>query len=222
MKAELYYFDGRGAAETTRLLFAAAGKSSDLDDKRWGADVSKFSQGIEVACPGFAAAKKDGTLACNMLRAPVLVVDGERIGQSAAIERYAARQLGLYGDSEIEAAKIDMLGEHLNDIKNKYQDAKKKEKAGEEGAVDKWFADDLPSWLEKLEACLGETTGFAVGGKTSLADAKVYMFMKEYFDNKEPVVAAASKCPKVTAAAEGFAAKAEVAAYLSERKETRF
>jgi glutathione S-transferase len=182
--------------------------------------MSKISQGIDVAVPDFAAARKAGSLVLNMGRAPVLVVDGESIGQSAAIERYAARRLGLYGASEIEGAKIDMLGEHLADIKKTYQDAKKKEKAGQEGAVDKWFADDLPSWLAKLEACLGATTGFAVGAKTSLADAKIYVFMKEYFDNLEGVAAAASECPKVVASAEGFAAKAEVAAYLSGRKVT--
>jgi hypothetical protein len=35
MEGELLYFDARGAGETTRLLFAAAGASASLTDVRW-------------------------------------------------------------------------------------------------------------------------------------------------------------------------------------------
>ena len=140
-----------------------------------------MSQGIEVAAPGFAAAKKDGSLTANMNRAPVLVVGGESIGQSTAIERLVARRLGMYGDSDLEGAKIDMIVEHIADIKKTYSDAKKAKKAmGDEGKeekcpVDAWFEEAAPAWFGKLELCLGATSGFAVGGKTSWADAKLYV-----------------------------------------------
>ena len=37
----------------------------------------------------------------------------------------------------------------------------------------------------KLEAVLGETKGFAVGEQPSVADAKIFIFVTEYFDDKD-------------------------------------
>lgn len=219
-EAELLYFDARGAGETTRLLYAAAGASEQLSDRRWSADFSKMSQGIQVAAPEFAAAKANGSLAANLNRAPVLSIDGASIGQSSAIERLVASRLGLYGATDIESAQCDMIVEHLADIKKTYQDAKKKAKAaaeeGDDKAVEQWFETALQEWFFKLEACLGATRGFAVGSRISWADAKIYVFVREYFDDLDAVARALT--PKVKASADGFAAA--VSGYVAQRKVT--
>jgi glutathione S-transferase len=47
-------------------------------------------------------------------RVPILYIDGEpKIGQSKAIERFLAKQFGLYGANDVEGGQIDMLGEHV-------------------------------------------------------------------------------------------------------------
>jgi glutathione S-transferase len=49
---------------------------------------------------------------------PVLEVDGKPLAQSFAIYRYLARQFGLAGKDDFEAAKIDAVADFLKDIGN--------------------------------------------------------------------------------------------------------
>ena len=84
---QLKYFNGRGVAETIRLLFAL-GAAGDIDD---GGDedvdsTTKHKNYEDVRfdiipgtmdSPSFQAAKANGELVMNMNRAPVLVVTEE-------------------------------------------------------------------------------------------------------------------------------------------------
>jgi len=211
---KLNYFDAKGIAEPIRMMFAGAGKSSLLDDVRFPIDFSKYaSEGIDGASPAFAAAKKAGTMSANMNRAPTMEVDGAVIGQSSACERLVARRLGLYGESDIESAQIDMVFEHLADIRKSYQDSKKK------GEADKWFAETLKEWMKKLEATLGGG-GFAVGSKISWADYRLWHFANDYFDNKEAVAAGVADCPKLLASVKAVASQPAIVDYLATRKQT--
>ena len=47
-------------------------------------------------------------------------MDGKKIGQSKAIERYLAADFGMMGSSSVEAAQVDMLGETIRDIKESW------------------------------------------------------------------------------------------------------
>ena len=47
---------------------------------------------------------------------PVLEVDGVAIPQSKAIEGYAARVAGVYPTDFLQAAKVDVVREHIADI----------------------------------------------------------------------------------------------------------
>jgi hypothetical protein len=44
-------------------------------------------------------------------------VDGGVIGQSKTIDRFIAKRFGFMGISDLEAAQVDMVGEHCSDIK---------------------------------------------------------------------------------------------------------
>ena len=50
-------------------------------------------------------------------------MDGKKIGQSKAIERYLAADFGMMGGSSVEAAQVDMLGETIRDIKESWAQA---------------------------------------------------------------------------------------------------
>jgi hypothetical protein len=124
----------------------------------------------------------------------LLEVDGKQIGQSKTIERFIAKQTGLLGSNDIEAALIDMVTEHIRDIKQAYNDAKAGKKGEELYAAKTEFItnpEKLPSWISKLESTLNGD-GYAIGSKLSLADVSIYSFICEFFDDKEGALAAAS------------------------------
>lgn len=93
-------------------------------------------------------------------------VDGGVIGQSKSIDRFVAKRFGFMGASDVEAAQVDMLGEHCSDIKKGYGDARagKKDEALA-AAKAEFLGPKLAEWAVKLEAVLaaiGSTGGFAV------------------------------------------------------------
>jgi glutathione S-transferase len=183
-----------GAPEHIRYLFIVAGREDELDDSAlYDIDFSKMREGgLAAACPAFVHAKASGQLDANMGRMPVMLVDGVPIGQIPVIKRIVAKRMGLYSDNEVEAAQIDMINEHLIDVKKEYNDTKK---LGEE-AVAKWFQAKLPEWMGKLEKCVGGK-GFAVGSKVTWADVELFTFITAFFDNKEGAAASIQACPKI-------------------------
>jgi glutathione S-transferase len=82
----LNYFNGRGRAEITRLVFAAAGV--EFTDKR-------------VEFEDWPALKAESPLG----QMPFLEVDGVRIPQSCSIARYVAREHNLAGRNSLEMVR---------------------------------------------------------------------------------------------------------------------
>lgn len=162
-----------------------------------------------------------GKFAVNMDRIPILEVDGTfQLGQSKCIEKYVSKKFGFYGDSLEEECKIDMICEHVRDIKQKLNDAKAG-KSGEEAtaAKTKFITEELPGWFAKLEKTLGGDK-FAVGSKISLADVTIHAFVEDTADDKAAMSAAASGCPKVTGITANVAAAAK--AWFDKRPVTAF
>jgi len=155
---KMYYFDGRGAAEVSRLLFAQAGVSfEDARQKDWPARKGEMPYG----------------------QMPVLELDGEKFAESHAIERYLARSFNLYGSgSPIDAFRIDMVCEGLIDISTGYGNIRYRAK--DEEKKDKFaafFKDDVSKWLGFLTTALKKNNGgkgFFVGDAVSLADIHTY------------------------------------------------
>ena len=138
----LKYFDARGAAETTRVLLAIGGLQ--YEDKRY-----KIGPGFDA--PEFKAEKESGALLLNLNRAPILMTDEGSIGQSKSMERYVAREAGLMGRSSFEAATIDMVAEHVRDVRDAQQrkgfSKMARGKTDEEKATlsAEWYGADLPA-----------------------------------------------------------------------------
>lgn len=189
----------------------------------WSIDFSKFGKAgpspalVKVASPGFAAASDSGELDANMKRAPVIIVDGKtEIGQSKTIERYLARRLGLLGSGEEEAAQIDAITEHVRDIKDKYQKAKTdpEEKA-------KYFAEVMPDFMQKMDAAIGKVGGKGagplIGSSLSLADVTLFVFLTDFFDDKDKAKASVAKCPRLLASLKATGEHPNIVKYRAKR-----
>lgn len=217
MSYTLRYFNARGVAEQIRVLFALA--KAEYVDSRFPIDFTTFAR------PEFDAERDAGSFSINMNRLPILDykgADGDfSLGQSKSIEKFIARKHGLLGSSEIEAAQIDMITEHVRDIKQKYNDSKAGKKDEELAAAkQKFLSEDLPTWLAKLEKTLSGNNGFAVGQKISLADVAIHNLIKDYFDDLVAASAATSSTPRVAASAESVASAASD--YFASRPVTKF
>lgn len=171
----LMYFDGRGLAEVARQMLNVAG--AEFTDKRYKIVVADGEGPVygRLSKPEMDADQAAGKFDSNLGRLPVLAVDGVSFGGSKAIYRYIAKTYGLNGSSDLEAAQIDCICELVNDISTDFN--KQEDKA-------KWFNTtsaegfkqgerQLQWYLEKLDQIVG-SDGFAVGGKSSMADAILY------------------------------------------------
>ncbi len=93
---KLYYFNGRGRGEVSRLILAAAGQK--YEDIRYERDQ-------------WPAHKVEMPLG----QIPVLEYDGVKIPQSLTIARFLAKQVQLAGKDNFEQAKVDAVVDTAND-----------------------------------------------------------------------------------------------------------
>ena len=187
----LHYFDCRGLAETTRYMFAI--KRTPYEDHRFPFTFGTPGDFTTIQRPEFDDAQTRGEFSAGMDKVPILEVHGTRIAQSKSVERFVAKKLGMFGQGPLEEAQIDMVCEHVRDIKDAYQKVKRTE--GEEErkrALDQWFQETLPQYSEKLERalppCVATCTPLNVGHVT------LYNFYTWFFDRKEDALNAILTC----------------------------
>ncbi|XP_036623688.1 glutathione S-transferase Mu 1-like isoform X1 [Trichosurus vulpecula] len=157
----LGYWDIRGLAHAIRLLLEYTGANyeekvyhfgdaPDFDKSQW-LDV-KFSLGLDFP---------------NL---PYLIDGDHKITQSNAILRYIARQYNLCGETEEECIRVDMLENHVMDIRlqlsrvchNPNFEILKIE-----------YLEQLPGQLRLFSVFLGKWTWFA--GDKSLSSIAAYL-----------------------------------------------
>jgi glutathione S-transferase len=106
---KLTYFNIRGLAETSRMLFKAAGQQ--FEDYRYPISMKdgQFSR------PEWDADKPKYIYE----KIPVLEIDGGKytIAQSKAIERFLARRFNMFGNNDVEAALIGKRNQSFFHIK---------------------------------------------------------------------------------------------------------
>ncbi|XP_071808423.1 glutathione S-transferase-like [Asterias amurensis] len=156
---KLTYFDIRGKAEVIRLMFAASGV--EFEDKRIAVeDWSKIKPSTPFG------------------RLPVLEFDGNVLPETKAIAGFVARATGLYGQSSLEQARIDVVMEIIHDLQLTFsigqvqKDAKNKEEL-----IKSFFEKDCLKFVNWLEGLLVQNQGgdgFFVGDSVSMADLDFY------------------------------------------------
>ena len=192
----LAYFDGRGIVETVRLCFAATG--TKFEDNR----LPLAFVGGKPVREEFDALKASGAL--PMGQVPILEVNGTKIFQSKAIQRYVAGKTGLLGATAEESALIDAICESVFDLKTIVSDAK-------DDAAKEAIAEKLADSFKLLEGSLGGD-GFSVGGKLSLADILLYYFATL---GNAPNFFSPAGCPAATAAAKASPKVAKIVATVA-------
>ena len=217
---KLVYFNGKGMAETTRILLAAAG--ADYEDFRYPLKINDWAT-YDFTREEFDKDKADGKLWRSMGKVPFLEVKNSGlvgcISQSKAIERYVANKFGFMGHGPEEAALIDSYCEYLRDFKAAYHVEKRKPNKKE--AIDNWFNVMLVEKLKKFEKIISNDgmfeDGFSVGDKLSLADISIYSFLVEFFDNKEGATLAYKDCPKLKTIVKNVTNNEKISHWLNNR-----
>ncbi|RUS84491.1 hypothetical protein EGW08_007730 [Elysia chlorotica] len=154
---KLTYFDLRGRAEVSRLIFAYA--KQEFEDKR-------------IQFPDWPALKPNTPFG----QLPILEVDGQVIGQSTAINNFLAREFGLYGKTNMESCQVDQIGCLLEDyfqlaIKAMFE----KDEAKKAQLMKELKEETAPKYLDLLEKLLKKNgSGYFVGKEITLADINVY------------------------------------------------
>ena len=121
---KLIYYNGRGRAETIRLVFALAGK--EFDDHRIKPGKINFQLPLFNGSNGLYYMMKNifsedmpalkPTLPFGQV--PVLEYNGEMLCQSMTIARFVAPEFGLAGDTNLEAAQVDEIVDVITDFQN--------------------------------------------------------------------------------------------------------
>jgi glutathione S-transferase len=152
---KLYYFNGRGRAEVSRLIFAVAGQKYEdvrYEREEWPAHKSETPLG----------------------QIPVLEVDGVKLPQSFSIARFLAKQFNLAGKDNFEQAKVDAVVDTINDLVTGFVPSRiEQDETKKQELTKKYFTEDLPKHLQNLEtlAKLYSNGGeFFVGNQLTWAD----------------------------------------------------
>ncbi|XP_070548576.1 S-crystallin SL11-like isoform X1 [Ptychodera flava] len=202
----LMYFNLRARAETSRMIFAAAGV--EYED-------------VRVAREKWPTEKTSGKYPFGQM--PCLEIDGTfTLAQSRAIGRYLANEYGLAGKDNLEKAKVDMVVDVCDDIhvgaRNIFfeKDETKKAQLKADFVVK---AESILAALEKLLSANNGGNGYLVGDSLTWADLEFFVRM-EYapFFN----AAILDQYPKLKALAERVSSVPEIAAWLKKRPKTDF
>ncbi|XP_071808894.1 glutathione S-transferase-like [Asterias amurensis] len=199
---KLLYFDyTRGRAEATRMLFAVANK--ELEDVR----ITKEEW------PKIKPTTPQGHV-------PVLEIDGKQLPQSNAIESYVAREFGLYGSDNWEAAQIDVIRETTKDLIQPMIMPVLFEQDEEKQAINskEYYEKTAPPFLKILHDLLvknNEGTGYFVGNTATLADVIFFVTM-EWFEAPPYADKGLENYPMLVGLRDRLAAN-ELAKHLKER-----
>ncbi|KAL6736883.1 hypothetical protein Aduo_007185 [Ancylostoma duodenale] len=153
---KLTYFDGRGAAEIIRQVFALAGQEYEdvrLSFEEWPKHKAEMPFG----------------------QMPVLEVDGKQLAQSLAIVRFIARKFGFAGKCPFEEALVDSIADQHKDFINEIRPFLRVAMGFDQGDVEK-LAKEL--FLPAREKFFGFMTkflkesksGYLVGDSLTYAD----------------------------------------------------
>ncbi|XP_077999273.1 hematopoietic prostaglandin D synthase-like [Glandiceps talaboti] len=203
-KYQLRYFNARGRAETTRLIFAAAGVEYD-----------------DIRFTGEEWPKEKASGKYPFGQTPILEVDGVVLAQSRAMARFVAKEHGLAGKDNVENAQIDMITDVMEDllmgigmIYTEKDEEKKKVMESE------YYTNKVPVLLGGLVKLLKDNNGgdgYFVGDDLTWADLAFLAQMDINLSQKANIL---DDYPTLKALRERIMALPKIAAWLEKRPKT--
>jgi glutathione S-transferase len=156
---KLYYFNGRGRAETSRLIFAAAGQKYEY---------------IRYPHDQWPAHKAETPLG----QMPVLEFNGTKIPQSISIARFLAKQFNLAGKDNFEQVKTDAVVDTINDLVAAFMPSRREQdETKKQELIKKFKTEELPKHLQNLDTLrklYGNGGPYFVGNNLTWADLYFY------------------------------------------------
>ncbi|XP_066305112.1 hematopoietic prostaglandin D synthase-like [Branchiostoma lanceolatum] len=199
-KFRLVYFNIRGRAELTRLLFAAA--DLKYEDQRFDFGSDQWKE-LKPKTP--------------MGQVPVLYIDDVALCQSQTIARYAARTTGLAGRTPLEEAKADMIVDGLEDLGKKlvamFNEKDEEKKAELQNELTGAFLTQFLGNYEKLAS----VDGFFVGDSLTWADI-AFFNMLGWVTPLDPAVL--DRFPNLSKVMDNVQSQQGIARWLKERPQT--
>jgi glutathione S-transferase len=110
---------------------------------------------------------------------PVLEVDGRKIAQSNAINRYVGRLAGLYPKDDMPAALADEVMDAVEDISTRIGNTMALDGEAKKTAREALATGAIPRFLQQLEARLKAGGGeWFVENRLTVADLKCYLWVR--------------------------------------------
>jgi glutathione S-transferase len=202
---KLTYFNGRGRAELTRLLFHATDTKFEdvrIEREKW---------------PAMKPSTPFGQL-------PILEVDGIMLCQSNTVARFVARRVKLAGKTDLEEARADMIIDCVEDtIKPMVGFIMEKDETKKAELKNKYMTEQLPVFLDDLEKLLKANKGgdgYIVGDSLTWADLGILVL-----DGWLSLAGASgelAKRPKLAALKDRVEKLPKIAAWIAKRPKTEF
>lgn len=197
---KLTYFNGRGRAEISRLIFAQAGVEYEdvrLKDEEW---------------PKMQPTTPFGEV-------PLLEVDGLVLTQSIGIARYLAKTFGLTGKTALEDAQADEFIGAFEDLVEPCVAAAMEKDEKKKAELSKKFRDEtLPKRLAGIEKLI--KGDYLVGDKMTWADLHAVHSLT--WSDLLQITINYDKLPKLKAIKDRVEASPKIAAWLETRPKTFF
>jgi glutathione S-transferase len=174
---KLIYFNLKGRAELTRLIFNLAGQPFE-DNRIEFSDWSKLKNTFSFKqLPVLEVTETDGKVT--------------RIAQSNSIVRFVASRFGLDGKNDLERASCDMICEQIRDIFDSlihiFLIKNEEEKSS---LFDKNVNEKIPDMYRLIQNLLETNkSGFLVGNDVTYTDLALVLSYDWLRDRKEDVLA---------------------------------
>ncbi|BFZ09089.1 hypothetical protein BsWGS_12128 [Bradybaena similaris] len=199
---KLTYFDGRGRAEVSRYILAAARQKYEdirLSREEW---VEKKPQ------------TPFGQL-------PILEIDGKVYTESIAIATYLAREFGFYGKTSLDGLKIDQVVQLGMDLLRAGFTVFMESDETKKAELMKNLKDvEVPKFYGFFENLLKESdTGYFVGNDLTLAD--IFVFDCEHNISSRNVTTAEG-FPRLQNLIKKVGSNEGIKAHIAARKDTPF
>lgn len=167
---KLTYFPVKALAEPIRFLFSYAGIDF-VDDRFDRDDWPKIKPNMPFG------------------QVPVLEIDGKKISQSVAIARYLAKQCGLAGKDDLEAMEIDAIVDTIHDLRAKIAAYHYENNEAVKATKLEIAKEQVPYFLERLDAQVQKNGGYFVGGALTWADLS-FVAILDYLNDmmKEDII----------------------------------